>query len=95
VPIRADDLLQTQPEAYAPDQGCPDGLLPSCLACPLPECRLLVPPQQWRRTLARVRARLAAEDHQATIVALDRAGGWRAKKRWKPRSLSEKDSDRY
>jgi hypothetical protein len=83
VGARTDDLLHTQPEAYAPDQGCPDGLLPSCLACPLPECRLLVPPQQWRRTLARVRSQLEAEGHQAAIVALDRASGWRAHKRSK------------
>jgi hypothetical protein len=70
-------------EAFIPDAGCPDGLLPSCLACPLPRCRLDVPPQQWRRILARARAQLEVEGHQAAIVALDRASGWRAHKRWK------------
>lgn len=25
------------------DRGCPDGMYPSCLACPLPRCRFEVP----------------------------------------------------
>jgi hypothetical protein len=83
VGARTDDILDTEPEAYAPDRGCSDGLLPSCLHCPLPECRLLLPPAQWRRTLALVRAQLEAQADQAAIGALDAAGAWRAHKRWK------------
>lgn len=45
-----------------PDTGCPDLGIPSCLTCPLPECRYLLPPsvpQALLRYLA-VRPYLAA-----------------------------------
>jgi hypothetical protein len=83
MPLRIDDTLDAAPEAYSADTGCADGLLPSCRECPLPRCRLDIPPQQWRRTLARVRERLAAEGSGAAIGTLDAAGAWRKHKRWK------------
>ena len=34
-------MVRPDPTAYIEwsDTGCPDGMLPACLACPLPRCR--------------------------------------------------------
>ena len=44
-----------------PDTGCPDGLLPSCLSCPLPECRFKLPVKEWNAAVGQVRQLLMRE----------------------------------
>ena len=67
-----------------PDTGCPDGLLPSCLSCPLPECRFKLPVKEWNAAVRQVRQRLALAAEQGAEGAagagahLAAATAWRA-----------------
>ena len=53
-----------RPLVTAPDRGCPDGLLPSRLTCPLPGCRFELPVADWTAAVRQVRQRLAAEQRE-------------------------------
>ncbi len=46
---------------YYYDDGCEDGELPSCLLCPLPQCRYDLDPNIMRRESAQRRAAMIAE----------------------------------
>lgn len=53
--------------SYYRDEGCPDGLLPSCLSCPLPACRAELPPKMAGRLVRQVQ--IAALMREGLTVA--------------------------
>jgi hypothetical protein len=62
------DTPQGSSPTYA-DDGCPDGLFPSCLGCPLPRCRFTLPGERFRRVLLVVQVALLCEEGFAGDVA--------------------------